>query len=304
MLSIKKYLQRPSLLGISLLNHFGGVLPDKLYLILLFRLKMGRWPNLSHPKTFNEKLQWLKLYDRRPEYTLMVDKAAVKDYVADIIGREYIIPTIGVWKHPEDIEWDILPKQFVLKTTHGSGSSGVVICKDKDTFDKEAAIKTLRRAMNKDVYRKLREWPYKNVQKRILAEEFIAEKRKKDLADYKIYCFNGEPKFIFVCDNRHSETGMTVDCYSIEWEHMDVVVAGHNHSDRHPKPTRLGEMLELAQKLSAGITHLRTDFYYIEDRIYFSELTFFSSGGLATIEPISYDYRWGEYIQLDVDVER
>ena len=302
MLSIKSYIQKPSLLGIALLRDYGGYLPDKLYLRLLFRLKMGKWPNLSHPKTFNEKLQWLKLYDRRPEYTQMVDKVAVKNYVANIIGREHIIPTLGVWERPEDIEWDTLPKQFVLKTTHGSGSSGVVICKDKDTFDKEAAIKKLDQSMKTDVYKRLREWPYKNIRKRILAEDFITAEGNKDLADYKVYCFSGEPQFIFVCDNRYSDTGMTVDCYSIEWKHMDVKVAGHENPGGHPKPVLLTKMLEMAQKLSNGIPHIRTDFYYTGTKIYFSELTFFSSSGHGKLEPDSYDSQWGKYLQLDTEL--
>ena len=144
----------------AIIQNFFGWLPDKTYLQLLYRFKMGHRLDLNHPKTFTEKIQWLKLYNRRPEYTLMVDKYAVKKYVADIIGEKYIIPTLGVWDKPEDIDWDALPNEFVLKTTHGGGSGGVVICKDKKTFDRNKAILTLRDSMNSDIYRSLREWPY------------------------------------------------------------------------------------------------------------------------------------------------
>lgn len=160
----------------AIIQNFFGWLPDKTYLQLLYRFKMGHRLDLNHPKTFTEKIQWLKLYNRRPEYTLMVDKYAVKKYVADIIGEKYIIPTLGVWDKPEDIDWDALPNEFVLKTTHGGGSGGVVICKDKKTFDRNKAILTLRDSMNGDIYRSLREWPYKDVKKRVLAEKYMAPK--------------------------------------------------------------------------------------------------------------------------------
>ena len=182
----------------AIIQNFFRWLPDKTYLQLLYRFKMGHRLDLNHPKTFTEKIQWLKLYNRRPEYTLMVDKYAVKKYVADIIGEKYIIPTLGVWDKPEDIDWDALPNEFVLKTTHGGGSGGVVICKDKKTFDRNKAILTLRDSMNSDIYRSLREWPYKDVKKRVLAEKYMAPKDMVnnpiyDLSDYKFFCFNGEP---------------------------------------------------------------------------------------------------------------
>ena len=297
MLPLKTYIQHPAKLLVSLLKTHGSFIPDKLYLKILFSLKMGYWPDLKNPKTFNEKLQWLKLYDRKPEYTQMVDKVEAKKYVANIIGEEYIIPTLGVWERPEDIDWETLPKQFVLKTTHGSGSSGVVICKDKDTFDREAAVKKLSRAMKKNVYKTLREWPYKGISPRILAEKHLTN-GGRDIIDYKVYCFSGEPQFIFVCDNRFTETGMTVDCYTTSWEHVDVKVTGHDNYGIHPRPKRLEEMLRLAKALSSKMLHVRTDFYCVGNDIYFSELTFFSSSGLEQFEPESFDHKWGELIKL------
>ena len=191
------------MLIVSLLQRYGGWIPDRIYLKWLYRLKMGKKLDLKNPKTWSEKLQWLKLYNRRAEYTMMVDKYAVKDYVAGIIGKEYIIQTIGVWDKIEDIEWGFLPDKFVLKTTYGGGSSGVVICKDKSAFDKNKAIVRLKKSMKQDIYRSLREWPYKNVPKRIIAEQYIEpSKHLNDLPDYKFFCFNGKPKYCQVISGR------------------------------------------------------------------------------------------------------
>ena len=300
MLPIKRYIQRPATLLVSLLKAYGSFIPDKLYLKMLFRLKMGYWPDLKNPKTFNEKLQWLKLYDRKPEYAQMVDKVEAKKYVANIIGEEYIVPIFGVWGSPDDIDWDSLPQQFVLKTSHGSGASGVVICKDKVTFDRHKAVKKLKRVMKKNVYRELREWPYKGIKPRILAEKYLTN-GGRDIIDYKIYCFSGEPQFIFVCDNRFTETGMTADCYTTSWEHVDVKVTGHDNYGIHPRPERLEEMLHLAKVLSSKMLHVRTDFYCVGNDIYFSELTFFSSSGLEQFEPESYDLQWGKYLKVGIE---
>ena len=186
----------------SLLQRYSRLFKnDERYLKLLFRCKMGYWMDFQHPKTFNEKLQWLKLHDRKPEYTKLVDKAAVKQVIADKIGGEYIIPTLGIWEKPESIEWDKLPNQFVLKTTHGGGGSGVVICKDKSTLDKQKAILRLKASLKTDVYQSLREWPYKNVPKRIIAEKYL-EDETGNLKDYKFYCFNGQAYCVMLCEDR------------------------------------------------------------------------------------------------------
>ena len=185
------YLKTPSILFVVLLFKINKFLPDTLYLKLLYWLTMKKRLNLSNPKTFNEKLQWLKLYDRKSIYTIMVDKFSVKQYVADRIGEEYVIPTLGVWDNANDIEWNKLPEQFVLKTTHGSGGSSVVICKDKSRFNKESAIKKMNWSLkHSDTYAHYKEWPYKNVRKRVIAEKFIVS--SGDLKDYKFFCFNGK----------------------------------------------------------------------------------------------------------------
>lgn len=294
----------------SILMHLNFFFPDKLYLTLLFRLKMGYWIDWKNPKTFSEKLQWLKLYNRKPEYTTMVDKYAVKEYVANIIGREYIIPTLGVWDSPEDIDWDSLPQKFVLKTTHGGGGSGVIICKDKSTFNKADAIAKLKNSLNECIYKSLREWPYKNVRKRIIAEAFLEEskpiKNNADLPDYKFYCFDGEPVYCQVIRDRGSKE--TIDFYDMEWNHMPFVGLNPSFNNGNPsfnngktpvdKPVYLCKMIDVCRKLSKSIPFSRIDFYVIDDEIYFGEITFYPASGLGFFNPNEWDYRLGEMIKL------
>lgn len=259
---------------------------------------MGQPLNLKVPKTFNEKLQWLKLYNRKPEYTTMVDKFAVKEYVANIIGEEHIIPTLGIWNSFDEIDFNSLPNQFVLKTTHGGGGGGVVICKDKNTFDKQKAKKVLQKSLNSDIYWNYREWPYKDVPKRIIAEQFMSN-NGKDLEDYKIHNFNGKPKFILVCSNRYGNEPMIDDFYTPEWKLMDLRRPGHPNSVTPAEaPSKLKEMLELSEILSKDIPFLRTDFYIINDKVYFGELTFFPASGMSKFEPEDWDITIGTWLQL------
>lgn len=282
----------------SIISNFFRWLPDATYLKLLYRFKMGHRLDLKNPQTFTEKLQWLKLYNRKLEYTKMVDKYAVKEYVAKIIGEEYIIPTLGVWDKPEDIDWDSLPNQFVLKTTHGGGGGGVVICKDKATFDKTAAIAKLKESMTSDIYSGLREWPYKNVPKRIIAEKFMAPEKSpapKDLLDFKFFCFNGEPKFLYVSDS---------PSHSLAFLNTDWTLTDFGRDDYHPlnkipkKPENLEEMLAIARKLSAGIPHVRVDLYNIDKHIYFGELTLYTGSGYIPFNPKEYDGKLGDLLTL------
>ncbi len=282
----------------SLVKHMGFILPDKLYLSLRYRFNMGYWINWKSPKTFNEKLQWLKLYNRKQEYTTMVDKYAVKEYVANKIGAEYIIPTLGVWDRVEDIEWDKLPNQFVLKTTHGGGGGGVVICKDKSNFDRKAACKKLQDSLNSDIYLNFREWPYKDVPKRIIAEKFMTD-NGKDLEDYKIHTFNGVPKFILVCRDRYKEK-MIDDFYSDNWELLEVRRPGHPNSLMpQTPPQELAEMLRLSKILSKNIPFLRVDFYISDNKIFFGELTFFPASGMSKFEPEKWDKIFGDWLMFD-----
>ena len=286
----------------SILINLNFLFPDKLYLTLLFRFKMGYWINWKNPKTFSEKLQWLKLYDRKSEYTAMVDKYAVKEYVSRIIGEEYIIPTLGVWDRPEDIDWDSLPQKFVLKTTHGGGGSGVVICKDKTTFDKANAIAKLKKSLNKCIYKSLREWPYKNVPKKVIAEVYLENTTHQvndyDLKDYKFFCFNGRPEFCQVISGRNRK--MCVDFYNLEWEHQPF----HEPKDypfsetKHKKPFCFEQMSRLASILSDDLSFLRVDFYELGDKVYFGELTFFPTSGYGGFNPNEWDRKLGEMIKL------
>ena len=288
----------------AIIQNFFRWLPDKTYLQLLYRFKMGHRLDLNHPKTFTEKIQWLKLYNRRPEYTLMVDKYAVKKYVADIIGEKYIIPTLGVWDKPEDIDWDALPNEFVLKTTHGGGSGGVVICKDKKTFDRNKAILTLRDSMNSDIYRSLREWPYKDVKKRVLAEKYMVPKDMVnnpiyELSDYKFFCFNGEPKYCQVIRDRHNKE--SIDFYDMNWRHQEFVglnPVASNGINPVPQPLLLDDMICICHKLSKNMKFVRIDMYVIDNRIYFGEITFYPASGMGLFNPDKWNEELGNLISL------
>ena len=285
----------------SFVKNFLGFLPDKIYLSLRYRCKMGRWINWKDPKTFTEKLQWLKVNDYKPEYTKMVDKLAAKDYVAQRIGEQYIIPTLGVWNCVEDIDWDSLPNQFVLKTTHGGGGCGVVVCSDKTHFDETKAIKKLQASMHSSAGKTYREKPYLNVPRKIIAEKFMAESnvventKPSDLQDYKFFCFNGEPKFLYISDSpNHKLAFLNTDWTKAEFGRSDYVPL----TDIPPKPDNLDEMLEVARKLSEGKAHVRVDLYNVDSHIYFGELTFYTGAGFIPFEPKEYDKVLGEMLIL------
>lgn len=276
------------------------LLPDKVYLSLKFYKYFGRRLDWNNPKSFSEKLQWLKLYDRQQEYTTMVDKYAVKYYVADIIGDDYIIPTLGIWDRPENIEWEKLPNQFVLKTTHGGGNEGVVICRDKDSFDKEKAITLLNASMKTDLYVVWREWPYKNVPKRIIAEQYIEPPiDAKDLADYKFFCFDGKVRGLFVATERQNPVEeVKFDFFDADYNHLPFR-QGHDHAKAMPpKPQNFELMKRIAEQLSEGIPHVRVDLYDLGDRVLFGELTFYHFSGMVPFEPEEWDRRFGDFLKL------
>ena len=298
---IKKLIEyirhNPQALVLRILVRVAPIIPDRLYLKWLFRLKMGKKLDLDNPRTFSEKLQWLKLYNRKPEYTQMVDKYEAKRYVAGIIGEEYIIPTLGVWDRVEDINFDQLPNQFVLKCTHDSG--GIVICSDKSKLDINAAKKKLKRSLTRDFYAQNREWPYKNVKHRIIGEAYMVDESGYELKDYKWFCYNGEPKALFIATDRGLEGEETkFDFFDADFNHLPFT-NGHPNSP-HPvlKPQSFEKMKELAAKLSQGQPHLRVDFYDINGRIYFGELTFYHWSGMVPFEPEEWDYKFGEWIKL------
>lgn len=296
---IKTLIQEPNRILAWIWSKVGHVFGDATYLKVRFRLLMGKKLNLKNPKTFSEKLQWLKLYDRRPEYTTMVDKYAVKDYVAGIIGSEYIIPTLGVWNRPEDIEWDKLPNRFVLKTTNGGGSLGVVICKDKAVFDREKAIKALKANMHSD-WRIQLEWPYKNVPHRIIAEQYIQPvPNLTDLVDYKWYCFNGVPKYCQVIQDRTSKE--TIDFFDMNWVHQEFVGLNPAAGPAVVEPSRplnLENQIRIAKELSKDIPFSRIDLYEVGEREYFGEITLYPMSGFGKFTPNNYNEILGKMLVL------
>lgn len=271
-------------------------LTDEKYLKKSYKIRFGKKLDLKNPKTFNEKLQWLKLYNRKDIYTTMVDKYEVKKYVADRIGENHIIPTIGIYRDFEEIDFDSLPNQFVLKSTHDSG--GLVICKDKNKLDMESVRSKFMRSLGRNYYFYGREWPYKNVKPRIIAEKYMQDRDFESLNVYKIFNFNGEPKIIQTIqgDKTASET---IDYFDTEWNLLDLRQNFPNSQKALEKPETLSEMLTLSRELSKDVApFIRVDFYEINGSVYFSEFTFFSDSGMARFEPNMWDEILGSWIEL------
>lgn len=270
---------------------------DEKYLKKIYKQKMGKDLNLSNPKTYNEKLQYLKIHDRNPLYSKLVDKFEVKEYVKNIIGEEYIIPTLGVWNSFNEIDLSKLPNKFVLKCTKDSG--GIIICKDKSKFNLKKYKLKMKVYENRNFYYRAREWPYKSLKPRFIAEQYMEDKTLKELRDYKFFCFNGEPKIMFVASNRHGAGETYFDFYDMEYNHLDII-NGHPNAPCEPdKPQNFLKMIELARKLSKNIPHVRVDFYEINGRVYFGEFTFYHWSGLVPFSPEKWDYKLGEYIDLN-----
>lgn len=273
-------------------------LNDKNYIKLMFWCKFGKKLDLQNPQSFDEKIQWLKLYDRNPKFTELVDKYKVKDYVSKIIGEQYIIPTLGIWEDFEDIPFDKLPNQFVLKCTHDSG--GVVFCKDKTTFDIKKAKKIINKSLKRNYYWVGREWPYKNVLPKIIAEPLMTDESGTELKDYKVFNFNGQPKVIqvdfgrFVCHKRN--------LYDTKWNYIPAEILYPTDANmKIPKPESLTELLTLAKKLSKDFIHVRTDFYIINNKIYFGELTFLHGAGYESFRPEKFGQLMGKWLHLPTE---
>ena len=277
-----------------------NAMPDEKYLKKLFRISMGKELNLEHPVTFNEKLQWLKLYDRQPEYTKLVDKYEVKKIVAGLIGEEYVIPTYGVWERFDDIDFDRLPEQFVLKCTHDSG--GLYICKSKKQFDKTAAKKKIETALKRNYFWTGREWPYKNVKPRIIAEQYMEDSKYHELRDYKFFCFNGTVKALFIASDRQTPGKETKFDFFDEQFNSLPFKQGHPNSAILPeKPVNFDKMKRIAEKLSTNIPHVRIDLYEVNDQILFGEMTFSHYSGFVRFEPEEWDEIFGSWIDLPND---
>lgn len=285
---------------LALLGNMTCLFTDQQYLKIRYRLAMGKKLDLKDPKTFNEKLQWLKLYDRKPEYSGLVDKFRVKDFVKRKIGEEFVIPTIGCWNASSEIDFIQLPNSFVLKTTNGGGGCGVVICKNKAVFDEDRAKKILDYSLKEqDIYKKSKEWPYKNVDRKIIAEPYIEDSETKELRDYKFFCFNGQVKAMFVATERQKEgEDVKFDFFDSDFNHLPIRQGHPNAVEIPKKPQHFEEMKIIASKLSEGIPQVRVDLYEANGRIYFGEMTFFHFAGMMPFEPESWDKIFGDWIEL------
>lgn len=268
-------------------------LSDEFYIKNQYELRLGKKLNLQNPQTFNEKLQWLKLYDQNPLYTKLVDKYAVRKYIAGKIGEEHLIPLLAHYHHFDEINFNELPNQFVLKCTHDSG--GVVICKDKSTFNLAEARRKINNSLNRNYYYDGREWPYKNVEPKIICEKYIEESGQPP-KDYKFFCFNGQPKIIQVDLDRFK--GHKRNMYDSKWNLLDFNLMYETSSAKIEKPLQLNNMIEIVSKLSKEIPFVRVDLYQVENKIFFGELTFYPENGTGRFTPESYDDLLGSWIKL------
>lgn len=271
------------------------ILSDKSFIKKKYKDRLGKEINLSDPKTFCEKQNWLKLYDRKPIYTVMADKYLARDFVAERIGEEYLVPLLGVWDNADEIDFSLLPDEFVLKCNH---NSDVIICTDKSKLDIEDVRKKLNKQLEEDYYLAKREWPYKNIPRKIICEKFMKNYDESSPIEYKVFCFNGIPEYILVISGRFRTKEPTMDTYNIMWEHTDLINGGPLAGDVYKKPECFDELCKLSKKLSSNIPFLRVDFNYWNNKLFFGELTFFDSAGFEKYEPEKWDYILGDLIKL------
>lgn len=283
----------------NILINIGRYIPDKLYLKLVYRFKVGKPLNLKNPVSLNEKIQWLKLYDKNPDYYKLVDKDLVKDFVARKLGSEYVIPTLGKWSSPADIDWEKLPERFVLKTTHGGSGDGVIICSEKSSFNREDAVSKLNKAMKIDLYKKVREWAYKDIDRKIIAEQYI-EDSKHELTDYKFFCFDGYVDCVMLCTDRRTGDPKFY-FFDKDWSLLRYNKRGMDAETGFtlPKPQRIDKMFEIASKLSEGIPFARIDLYNVDGKIYFGEITFYPNSGMDKNLLPEANNRWGKLLNLN-----
>lgn len=273
-------------------------MPDKAYLRMIYRAELGKKLNLENPSSFNEKLNWKKIYDRKSIYTVMADKYLVKKYVAKKIGEECVIPLYGVWNHFQDIDFASLPDRFVLKSTHDCG--GVVVCKDKKQIDLKKLEAFFEKRLKKNYFWWRREWPYKNIVPRIIAEEYVQDCDKEYLPVYKFFCFHGVPKIIQSIQN-DKQKDETIDYFDTEWNLLDLKQNFPNSKNPLSKPEKLEEMVEIASKLSEGHDFIRVDLYVINDEIKFSEFTFYSDAGINVFTPEYWDEKLGSWMKISTE---
>lgn len=277
-------------------KQFEFILNDEEYLSRYFEYRIGYRPNLNNPQSFNEKLQWMKLYDYKPMYTQLVDKYMAKQYVKERIGNKYLTPTLGIWDNFDDIHFDELPEKFVLKCTHDSGS--MIVCKKKEEFNMEEARTIINYKLQVNYFLIGRERPYKDVERKIIAESFLENKNGEGIIDYKFLCANGKVKYVFTCSDRNTKKGLHVNFYKTDWTPLPFERHYHKRESEIKKPDQLGEMIGLAEKLAMGLKFVRVDFYLVDEKIYFSEFTFYPGGGMEEFTPEEWDYELGKMIEL------
>lgn len=297
MKKINDYFKNPKKIIIYMMNkNYFDFLNDEIYLKWKFSLKFGKNLNLKNPRTFNEKMQWLKLHDRNPEYTKMVDKYSAKEYVGSIIGKEYIIETIGVYDNFNDINFPDLPNKFVIKPTHTSGD--IYICNDKSKINYLELKKKVDKWLKRNYYKIHREWPYKNVKPKIIIEKYMDDTKYHELIDYKVMCFNGNPEIIFTCTERFSNEGLKVTFFDLNWEKLPFERHYPSSSKNIKKPINFDKMIELSKKLSKNIPFVRVDWYEINGKLYFGELTFYPGSGYEEFTPEEWDTIIGKKIKI------
>lgn len=295
-MNIKYYINNPRDFFAALVKKYFNFLPDKMYLKLLYLIVMSKRLDLDNPIRFTEKLQWLKLYYRKAIFHNMVDKIESKKIISEILGESYIIPTLGIWNTFDDINLDMLPKQFVLKTSNGGGGTGVVIVKDKSKFDRKLAKRCLEGSKNSDIYKTLREWPYKGLKGRIFAESYMQDE-SGELRDYKFYCFNGRVKVFLIASNRFSDHNFNY--YDRDFNSLPIISnCGKPSREFLAKPQELNKMIEVAELLSKGLPHIRIDLYYVKGKIYFGEFTFFDSSGYDDMSSDQWNLEFGSWLTL------
>ena len=272
------------------------ILSDKSFIRKIYKERMGKEINLSNPRTFCEKQNWLKLYDRKPIYTVMVDKYLARNFVAERIGEEYLVPLLGVWDNADDIDFSALPDKFVLKCNH---NSDVTICTDKSTLDIEKTRNKLNEQLKQNYYYSKREWPYKNVPRKIICEKYMENYDGSEPLEYKVLCFNGVPKYIIVISGRFSNRETTMDTYNSNWIYTDLINGDCPLSgDIFEKPKCFDKIISISEKLSENTPFLRVDFNFWNQQLYFGEMTFFDAAGFENYKPDEWDLKLGNLISL------
>lgn len=295
---LKKFGMDPGYYSIVALGRVlnGNANMDSIYLKLLYRYKLGKKLDLKKPQTYNEKIQWMKVHYRNPLYTQLADKYGVREYISKKIGEEYLIPLIGVYDKFDDIDFDTLPDQFVIKCTHDSG--GLVICRDKKQLDIKKAKEKIERCLKRDYFLNSREWVYSDIKPRIVIEKYMVDESGYELKDYKFFCFNGNAEVMFMATDRSGEEETKFDFFDMDFNHLDLRNGHPNSTRKLEKPERFEEMAALAEKISEGLPHARVDLYNINGKLYFGEVTFFHWSGLKPFEPEKWDKIFGDWFML------